>query len=284
MAAGRKRGLGMGLSALLGELPPAGAREAAQLVPIDYLEPSPLQPRRHFPEAELAALAASMRSHGVLQPLLVGPAPRPAAAYEIVAGERRYRAAQLAGLTELPVVVRALDDRQVLELALVENLQRQDLSPLEEAQAFARLVTDFGRNHEEIAAAVGRSRSYVANTIRLLQLPEAVRRMLEEGRLTAGHARALLAASEPERLAHLVVERGLTVRQTEALVREEPSSRLPTRRNPIPDPDLERLTRDLSKHLGLMVRVRPRGCGGTLLIRYRSREQLAALAERLQNS
>lgn len=282
MSGSRRRGLGMGLGALLGEAAPSAAPDAAQLVPIEYLEPSPLQPRRHFAEEELEALAASMREHGVLQPLLVRPLPGLATGYEIVAGERRWRAAQRAGITELPVVVRELDDRQVVELALVENLQREDLSPLEEAQAYARLAADFGRSQEEIAEAVGRSRSHVANTIRLLQLPEPVRRMLEDGRLTAGHARALLGAAEPERLAVLVVERGLNVRQTEALVRDRAAG--PKRRRaPWADPDIEAFARDLSRSLGLAVRLRPRGRGGTLTIRYSNPEQLETLARKLRS-
>ncbi|GBD44074.1 Chromosome-partitioning protein ParB [bacterium HR40] len=280
MSASRRRGLGMGLGALLGESAPPPARESAQRVPIEYLEPSPLQPRRQFPEEELEALAASIREHGVLQPLVVRPARGLAAGYEIVAGERRWRAAQRAGLADLPVVVRDLDDRQVLELALVENLQREDLSPLEEAEAYARLVRDFGRTQEEIAEAVGRSRSHIANTLRLLQLPAGVRKMLEEGRLSAGHARALLTAPDPEALARLVVERGLNVRQTEALVRDAAIGRR-SRRSPDADPDIEAFARELSRTLGLAVRIRSRGGGGTVTIRYSSPEQLEALARRL---
>lgn len=282
MASSRRRGLGMGLGALLGETAPAVAPDAAQLVPIEYLEPSPLQPRRNFPEAELEALAASIREHGLLQPLLVRPSRSLATGYEIVAGERRWRAAQRAGLTELPVVVRELDDRRVLELALVENLQREELSALEEAEAYARLAREFGRTQEEIADAVGRSRSHVANIMRLLQLPESVRRMLADGRLTAGHARALLAASEPDKLAVLVVERGLNVRQTEALVRaaaKRPAPRTPVR----PDPDIDAFARDLSQSLGLSVRLRQRGRGGTLTIRYSSPEQLETLVRKLRS-
>jgi ParB family chromosome partitioning protein len=282
MAGPRRRGLGMGLGALLGEVAPPAAPEAAQLVPIEYLQPSPFQPRRHFPEAELEALAASMREHGVLQPLLVRPAPGLATGYEIVAGERRWRAAQRAGLTELPVVVRELADRQVLELALVENLQREDLSPLEEAQAYARLASDFGRSQEEIAEAVGRSRSHVANTIRLLQLPEPVRRLLADGQLTAGHARALLGAAEPERLAAVVVARGLNVRQTEALVRANAAGKRPQRALSA-DPDIEALARELSRSLGLRVRLRHRGRGGTLTIRYSNPDQLATLVRKLKS-
>lgn len=282
MAGPRKRGLGMGLGALLGEtVPTPGAADGTQMVPIEYLEPSPLQPRRRFPEEELEALAASLREHGVLQPLLARPSRGLAAGYEIVAGERRWRAAQRAGLVELPVVVRELDDRQVVELALVENLQREDLSPLEEAEAYARLAGDFGRTQEEIAEAVGRSRSHVANTLRLLQLPEAVRAMLADGRLTAGHARALLAAADPERLAVAVVERGLNVRQTEALVREARTPRRPARA--ARDPDIEAFARELSRSLGLSVRIRHRGGGGTLTVRYSSPEQLETLARKLRS-
>jgi len=286
----KKRGLGMGLSALLGGDAPAdtgggGAHgDAVRTVPIEYLEPSPLQPRRHFPEEELEALAASIRAHGVLQPLVVRPAIGPGAAYEIVAGERRWRAAQRAGLSEVPVVVRELDDRTALELALVENLQREDLDPLEEAEAFRRLLDEFGRTQEEIAQAVGRSRSHVANTLRLLQLPEPVREMLRRGELTAGHARALLGAEDPVRLAREVRARGLSVRETEELVRRKRTATTCVRAQSEPDPDLVALSRRLSHILGLQVEIRARGRGGRLVIRYSDPSQLETVVRRLANS
>jgi ParB family chromosome partitioning protein len=287
----------MGLSALLGgddgpDLQAAsdrgGGRAAApQRVPVEFLRPSPVQPRRHFGEEELEALASSLREHGVLQPLLVRPASRGGAGYEIVAGERRWRAAQRAGLHEVPVVVRELGDREALELALVENVQRADLSPLEEAEAFRRLIDEFGHTQEVLAEAVGKSRSHVANTLRLLGLPSALREMLADGRLTAGHARALLGCAEPERVAALVTVKELNVRQTEELVRREteqgPAPSLP-REHREGSADVADLERQLTASLGLEVGVRSRGRGrgGVLTIRWRDDDQLSFLLGRLR--
>src|SRR6266851_5117099 len=222
----RKRpALGRGLAALFGD---AGGRLMAEpgaprSVPIETIRPSPFQARRHFVDAELDALAQSIREKGIIQPLLVRPiedaVDNSGADFELVAGERRWRAAQRAGLHRVPVIVRAFGDLEVLEIALVENLQREDLSALEEAEAYRRLMRDFGRSQADLAAAVGKSRSHVANTVRLLSLPEPVQRQLDEDLLSAGHARALLAAPDPAALAGEVVRRGLNVRATEALVR-----------------------------------------------------------------
>lgn len=283
--AARKRGLGMGLSALLGAdtLAEEAGPAAVQQVPIELLRASPLQPRRRFDEAELAALADSVREKGVLQPLLVRPAVGGAAGYEIVAGERRWRAAQRAGLHELPVVVRALSDQETLEVALVENLQRADLSPLEEAQAFHRLIEEFGHTQEELAATLGKSRSHVANTLRLLGLPAALQAMLEDGSLSAGHARALLGAPEPERLARLVVENGLSVRETEEMVRR--AAERPRRSRPrggSVDPNVQDLADRLTGQLGLEVAIRTGRRGGLVTIRFRDLDQLDSLIRRLQ--
>lgn len=283
---GRRRRLGMGLAALLGGEPAllgaAGAedRRPTELVPIEFLRPSPLQPRRLFAEEELDGLARSLREKGVLQPLLVRPAPAGAPGYEIVAGERRWRAAQRAGLHELPVVVRQLGDREVLELALVENLQRADLGPLEEARAYRRLVDEFGHDQEDIGALVGKSRSHVANTLRLLALPDSVAALLEAGSITAGHARALLGCADPAGLAAEVVRRDLSVRETEALARSsrEQRSRPPGRRR---DPDLVAFESRLSARLGLPVAIQAGPKGGRLSIRYSTLEQLEALLHRL---
>ena len=279
-AGARKRGLGMGLSALLGGASDLAGAEGVRTVPIEFLRPSALQPRRYFGEDELAALTESIRVKGVMQPLLVRRLPDADAPYEIVAGERRWRAAQLAGCHELPVVVYALSDREALELALLENVQRQDLTPLEEADGYRRLIDEFGHTQDELARSLGKSRSHIANLIRLLGLPAPLRAMLESGQLSAGHARALLGARDPAPLARLVVARGLNVRQTEALVRAE---RQVIKANPARPrhPDTIAVERDLSGRLGLPVRLQPRGSGGTLSIAYRSLEQLDALIRRL---
>jgi ParB family chromosome partitioning protein len=275
----RKRGLGMGLSALLGGEPEI-AREGTRSVPIEFLRPSTLQPRRHFGEDELAALAESVRAKGVMQPLLVRRVADDNEQYEIIAGERRWRAAQLAGCHELPVVVYALSDREALEVALLENVQRQDLTPLEEAEGYRRLIDEFGHTQDELGRSLGKSRSHIANLIRLLNLPGPLRTLLESGQLSAGHARALLGAIDPAPLARQVVARGLNVRQTEALVRNERQAiKLGGARNR--DADTVALERDLASRLGLPVRLQPKASGGTLSIEYRSVEQLDGLIRRL---
>jgi ParB family chromosome partitioning protein len=283
---GRRRSLGMGLAALLG-----GERDLlgstsdrphpTETVPIEFLRPSPFQPRRNFDEEEIEALARSLREKGVLQPLLVRPAPAGAPGYEIVAGERRWRAAQRAGLHELPVIVRELDDRAVLELALVENLQRADLGPLEEARAYRRLMDEFGHDQEAIGELVGKSRSHVANTLRLLALPEPVAALLEAGRITAGHARALLGAADPAALVTEVMRRDLSVRETEALVRSSARPRAQPRGGRRRDPDLVAFEERISARLGLPVAIQPSAKGGRLSIRYSSLDQLDALLRRL---
>lgn len=283
--ASRRRGLGMGLSALLGPGSESYATEAArsgsQPVPIELLRPSPLQPRRHFDQGELETLAESIRERGILQPLLVRPCSG-SADYEIVAGERRWRAAQLAGLHEVPAVIRELSDRDTLELALIENLQRADLSALDEAQAFRRLVDEFGHTQEEVATAIGRSRSHVANTLRLLALPAAVQAMVGAGELSAGHARALIGSADAEKLARLVVERGLNVRETEALVRQEAARpRQPRSSDGAGDPHVKELAERLTSNLGLEVGIRAKGDGGLLTIRYHDLGQLDGLIRRL---
>jgi ParB family transcriptional regulator, chromosome partitioning protein len=279
----RRRGLGMGLSALLGgsDAVPSASARPPQVVPIEFLRPCPLQPRRRFGEDELAALADSIRHRGVMQPLLVRRADG-GDFYEIVAGERRWRAAQMAGAHELPVIVHDLSDRDALEVALLENVQRQDLSPLEEAEGYRRLIEEFDHTQEALASALGKSRSHIANLLRLLGLPAAVRQMLERGELSAGHARALLGGRDPLALAREVVSRGLNVRQTEALVRAD-GERPPRNRaaGSEKDPNARALEQDLSRKLGLPVSLTPRGESGTLQIAYGSLEQLDALIARL---
>ncbi|MBX6422535.1 ParB/RepB/Spo0J family partition protein [Thermosulfurimonas sp. F29] len=225
------------------------------MVSPDAIVPSPFQPRRKFSEEELARLADSIREKGVLQPLLVREiAP---GTYELVAGERRLRAAKMAGLSEVPVLVKALSDEEALSVALIENLQREDLNPLEEAEGYRRLMEEFGFTQEEIARRVGKDRSTVANALRLLRLPEEIREDLWEGRLSAGHARALLALEDRELMLTAreeILRRGLSVRETERLVKRLREGS-PSRRRPAPDPDLEALARELSEICGGRVRV-----------------------------
>jgi ParB family transcriptional regulator, chromosome partitioning protein len=277
--------LGRGLAVLFGEAgarapaePGGSAPRGAQTVPIEAIRPSPFQPRRHFAEAELDGLAQSIREKGIIQPLLVRPIADAAdlelgADFELVAGERRWRAAQRVGLHEVPVVIRALGDSEVIEIALVENLQREDLSPLEEAEAYSRLTRDFGRSQASLAEAVGKSRSHVANTLRLLSLPAPVRRNLSEGALSAGHARALLGAPDPVALADEIIRRGLNVRATEDLVRRRAAQPEPKPRPPR-DADAVMLEQELATTLGLRVNLSPKRRGGSLTLHYTSLDQL----------
>jgi ParB family transcriptional regulator, chromosome partitioning protein len=273
-----RRPLGRGLAALFGEDEPFNSA-APRRVPIELIRPGAFQPRRRFAEAELDALAQSIREKGVLQPLLVRPLTNEEADFELVAGERRWRAAQRVGLHEVPVIVRPMADSEALEIALVENLQREDLSPLEEAEAYSRLIDEFGRTQASLAEVLGKSRSHVANTVRLLSLPAAVRRRLEEGELSAGHARALLAAGDPAALAEQVVRRGLNVRATERLVqRRAQGPRRPRTRNT----DTMALERELSSALGLRVTIASKKRGGSLTLYYASLDQLDRLLRLLR--
>jgi len=281
-----RRPLGRGLAALFGEGEGGAASDPAtpRRVPIEAIRPGAFQPRRHFAEGELDALARSIREKGILQPLLVRPtADDGNAGFELVAGERRWRAAQRVGLHEVPVIVRALADPEACEIALVENLQREDLSPLEEAQAYSRLMKEFGRTQASLAEAVGKSRSHVANTLRLLTLPAGVRRHLEQGNLSAGHARALLAAPDPAALADEILRRGLNVRATERLVqRRVAAPRRARKEAPARRADTQAFERDLAAALGLRVTLSQRSAGaGTLAIDFDSLDQLDFLVGRL---
>ncbi len=293
----RHRGLGRGLSALLGEAAaeaPVGdepsavaARSAlgAHEVPIELIRRNPDQPRKQFPEADINDLANSIREKGVLQPILVRAAPDHAGEYQIVAGERRWRAAQRAGLRAVPVLIRDLDDVEVLEIAIVENVQRADLNALEEAQAYQSLMERFERTQDAVAQVVGKSRSHVANTLRLLALPEGVRERLMSGELSAGHARALATAPDPTALAERVIAQGLSVRQTEALARQvagrtkRPSGA--ARGGGEKNADTQALEQDLADVLGLKVQLDDRGGTGRLTVVYESLEQLDDLCRRL---
>ncbi len=284
--------LGRGLSALLGEDKPAAAvpqetaaesavGRAPQRMPITWLEPNRYQPRHLFDEAAIADLVASIRRHGILQPLLVRPLDGgDGERFEIVAGERRWRAAQAAGLHEVPVIVHRLDDAQVLEAALIENIQREDLSPIEEARGYRRLIDDFGHTQKALGQAVGKSRSHVANMLRLLTLPDAVQDMLDDGRLSMGHARALITAEDPVALARIIVAQGLSVREAERLAARA-APRKTARQHPAKDADTRALEANLSGALGLKVVVHHRRKGGELRIAYRTLDQLDEICRRL---
>ncbi len=283
---GKRRNLGRGLSALLGDEQSDYARldqlRASKTVSVAQLRPGRFQPRRIMREDGLEELARSIADRGVLQPLLVRRHPDEEDAYEIIAGERRWRAAQRAQVHEVPVVVKELSDGEALEIALVENIQRQDLSPLEEAEGYRRLMEEFAHSQDELARSVGKSRSHVANMMRLLSLPDPVKLLVDEGALSAGHARALIAADNPEAAARLVLKRGLNVRQTESLVKAARAA--PVRRPAFEkDADTLALERDLSALLGLGVEIRFRGSGGNLTLHYRSLEQLDDILHRLSH-
>jgi len=275
----RQSGLGRGLAALI---PQRSAEPGPMEVPISRIQPNPLQPRRHMDQAELEALAASIAEHGVLLPVLV---TQTLDGYQLIAGERRFRAAQLAGLERIPVVIRQVTDRDQLELALVENLQRQDLNPIEEAYAFRQLIDEFGMTQEGVAARVGRARSTVANTLRLLDLDERVHAYIVEGRLTEGHGRALggLPGDQQARVAEIVLERDLSTRETEELVRRirEPKADAPVTVVAQRDPDLERVEDDLRRSLGTKVTLAKSRKGGRIIIEYYSDEELGQLYDRL---
>ena len=270
--------LGRGLAALLGDAPNAGAPSTGEVrsLPVEALEPGPFQPRVAMDGEALAELTESIRLRGVLQPILARQHPERRGRYQIIAGERRWRAAQLAQLHDVPVYVRELSDTEAMAAALVENLQRQDLNAVEEAEGYRRLLEEFGLTQERLGEAVGKSRSHVANALRLLQLPPTVQAELRNGALTAGHARALLAHPEPEKAALAVIARGLNVRQTEAMAQAaaHPTKRQPA---PAPSPEIAALERELAERLGLKVEIGFAGKGGTVRIHYSTLDQLDGL-------
>ena len=281
-----RRGLGRGLSALMDEVDPdiAAATPGGGLqdTALALLQANPNQPRRSFAEAEIESLAESVKAQGVLQPILVRPAPGAPGRFEIVAGERRWRAATRAGLASVPTLVRELDDREVLEIGIVENVQREDLNPLDEALAYKALTERFGHTQLAIAGAVGKSRSHVANSLRLLQLPEAVQAHLQSGRLSAGHARAIAASDDPEALAEQILAGGLNVRETETLARGDKAKPHKAARPAAgKDTDTVALEHDLAEVLGMAVEIADRGGAGELRIRYKTLEQLDDLCRRL---
>jgi ParB family chromosome partitioning protein len=288
-----KRNLGRGLAALLGETEPDFAEShgpgGTRKLAVSQLRPGPVQPRRNFDDEALQALVDSVREKGILQPLLVRRAPDSMEKYQIIAGERRWRAAQMAGIHEVPVVLRDMSDAEALEVALVENIQRQDLTPLEEAEGYRRLMDEFSHSQADLGKAVGKSRSHVANMLRLLGLPEPVKQMVDDGSLSAGHARALLSADDAVGLARDVVRKGLNVRQTERLVARAKKS-LPGKgmakiaAKLQKDPNTLALERDLSGILGLAVNIDLKGEAGEITIQFDALEQLDDVLRRLKRA
>jgi ParB family chromosome partitioning protein len=281
----QKKRLGRGLAALIGD----NTSEEAVLqdirslrhLPVELLHPSPNNPRKYFANAELDDLARSIREKGLLQPLVVRT--RADGEYEIVAGERRWRAAQRAEMHEIPVLIREFSDGEALEIALIENIQRSDLNPLEEARAYNLLLEQFSYTQQQLAQSVGKSRSHIANTLRLLNLPDSVRRQIEAGKLTAGHARTLVATESPAELAEQIITLGLSVREAETLTREAAS---PRARKPKPEKnaDTKALEKAVAEALGLRIEINDRGeAGGTVAIAYKSLEQLEEICKRLQS-
>lgn len=284
----RHRGLGRGLSALIGDDTPVAARaeasKAQRTLPIAFLKPNRFQPRKTFAQDELNDLANSIREKGVLQPILVRPIAGEANAFEIVAGERRWRAAQLAKLHDVPVVVRELSDSESLEFAIIENVQRADLNAIEEAAAYHELMDRFAYTQEKLAQELGKSRSHVANTLRLLKLPESVKAMIRDGRLSAGHARTLINAPNAEARARAIVEAGLNVREAEAKAKPK-SKGNGAERSRGKDADTKALEASLENILGLSVEIAHRGAkGGELTIAYKTLEQLDDLVSRLSRT
>ena len=280
---GKRRQLGRGLSALFGDEEADYAEldrvKTTKTVPIEMLQPGRFQPRRRFDEQEIQGLVDSIRANGILQPILVRRLPESPDKFEIVAGERRWRAAQKASLHEVPVIVKELTDEDTLEISLVENLQRQDLNAIEEAEAYRRLMDEFDNTQEDLSRALGKSRSHIANTVRLLDLPDKVRGLISEGKLSAGHARAILGAPDPEHLARTIISRGLNVRQAEQLTRgDKPGGK---KRAAGKDADTKALETEITGRLGLKVMINHRGQGGMVMIRYQTLEQLDDLVRRL---
>lgn len=283
----RKRapGLGRGLSALLGDMPTSASDQPTgdqvRHLAIASISGNPTQPRRHFTEEAIEELAASIRERGVLQPILVRPS---GTGYQIVAGERRWRAAQRAGLHEIPAIIRDLEDAATFEIALIENIQREDLNPIEEAEAYRRLISDYGHTQDALAKIVNKSRSHIANLMRLLDLPPPVRAAVVDGTLSMGHARALITAPDPASLAEEVGRRGLSVRDTERLAK---SAKAPTKAkaggdpDPRLDADVASLERHLGDMLGLGVKIVHSGRGGSVTLHYASLDQLDLICQRL---
>jgi ParB family chromosome partitioning protein len=280
--------LGRGLAALIGDMAPIDGPRIAESgnggqkrLPLDFIIANRANPRRDFDTDQLDELTNSIREKGVMQPLLVRPSEDPNI-FEIIAGERRWRAAQRAGLHDVPVIIREVDDKEALELAIIENVQRVDLNPLEEAQGYEQLIEQFSYTQQDLAQVIGKSRSHVANTLRLLKLPRDVRELVTSGQLTAGHARTLITAEDPAALAKQIIDGGLSVREAEQLTQQKVATKKPSVSESEPkDADTMALEKRLSDVLGLKVIIDHRDTGGRLEIRYRTLEQLDSVITRL---
>ena len=284
----QQRGLGRGLSALFGEAstePAPAPRQrpgSARELSVELIKPNPNQPRRTFDQEELNALAETIKEHGIVQPIVVRPSPSRAGEYEIIAGERRWRAAQIAGLHQVPTVEKDFDDLETLKVAIVENLQRQNLNAIEEAMAFSQLMDRFGYNQQAIAGTIGKSRVYVTNTLRLLALPKEVQELVKDGKLSAGHARAALAADDPMAAANEMVTKNLSVRDAEKLVTAPKTPKQSVSRETRENSDVSALENDLSAVLGMNVKLKHNANNtGSILIDYRTLEQLDDICRKL---
>ena len=279
-----KKGLGRGLSSLMGEVSDEQTESLSSTetkIPISKLRPSPIQPRRIFEKASIAELADSIKSKGLVQPILVRPSKSNPGDYEIIAGERRWRAAQVAQLHEISAVIRNLDDVESLEIAIIENVQRADLSPIEEAAGYKKLMENYGHTQEVLSEIVGKSRSHVANIIRLLSLPHSIQDMISQGSISSGHARAIMNSAFPEQLAEKIINENLSVRQTEALVK---SKKPIVKKLKLKDPDTLDLEKKLSEKLGLDVLINhTHKRGGSIKIKYRSLDQLELVTSKLKS-
>jgi ParB family chromosome partitioning protein len=280
-----KKGLGRGLSSLMGDTKDASTHNETlnqeTKISIANLKPSPSQPRRLFDKNSINELAESIKSRGLIQPILVRPSPSETGMYEIIAGERRWRAAQIAQLHEVPAVVRQLGDVEALEIAIIENVQRSDLSPIEEAAGYKRLIENHGHTQEALAEIVGKSRSHIANIIRLLNLPQPIQDMISEGKISSGHARAIMNSAFPEQLAERIINENLSVRAAESLAKQRNKG---IKKVKLKDPDTVDLENSLTAKLGLNVSIDHKGKkGGSIKIDYKSLDQLELITTKLKN-
>ena len=280
-----KKGLGRGLSSLMGDTETAQTKNTnigqETKIPIANLKPSPSQPRRLFNKNSINELADSIKAKGLVQPLVVRPSPSDANSYEIIAGERRWRAAQIAQLHEVPVVIRNFNDTEALEIAIIENVQRSDLSPIEEAAGYKRLIENHGHTQEDLSGIVGKSRSHIANIIRLLSLPQSIQDMITEGKISSGHARAIMNSAFPEQLAEKIINENLSVREAENLAKDKKGI---IKKLKLKDPDTIDLENKISEKLGLTININHKGKkGGSIKIDYKTLDQLEMITQKLKN-